>query len=124
MLLIRTYLAPSSIHGNGVFAAEDAPKGTPLWRFEPGVDLIIPFDRIAELPEAFRAYLDMYAYESTDFPGAGMVLSCDHAKFHNHSDDPNTDNRGPLSHARRDIKAGDEITCDYREFCVGWTGFD
>jgi hypothetical protein len=29
-----------------------------------------------------------------------------------------------MSVATRLIEAGDEITCDYGAFCLGWTGFD
>jgi SET domain-containing protein len=52
----------------------------------------------------------------------GMVLSCDHAKFLNHSDDPNTDIQGEATFARRAIAKGDEITCDYRVCCADFTG--
>ena len=123
MFLIRVALGPSRIHGLGVMAGEAAASGTILWRFEPGIDLVLPRERLDGLPEAFRAYLDHYAYPSPEFPGS-LVLSGDHAKFMNHSDDPNTAIRGRETLARRDIAAGDEITCDYRLFVDGWTGFD
>ncbi len=38
MMLIRTRVAPSTIHGMGLFTVEPAVKGTPIWRFEPGFD--------------------------------------------------------------------------------------
>ena len=38
MMLIRTVVRPSSIHGMGLFALERIPKGTEIWRFEPGFD--------------------------------------------------------------------------------------
>lgn len=122
MLLVPTYVAASAIEGLGLFAAGPIAAGAPLWRYEPGFDLLIPLDQLETLPEAFRGYLDRYAYESPDFPGR-LVLSCDHAKFLNHSDDPNAGGRGLLTHARRAIAAGEEITCDYRECCADWPGF-
>src|ERR1700744_714336 len=113
MFVVHTYVAPSSVHGNGVFAAEDWREGEPIWRFAPGLDLVVPLDVIAAAPKAFQDYMEMYAYFSPQVEG-GMVLSCDHAKFLNHSDDANTRIDGPTTYARRAISKGEEITCDYR----------
>jgi hypothetical protein len=68
MLLVPTYVAPSPIQGLGLFAAEEIPAGAPVWRFERGIDVVIPFERIENLPPAFRAFLDRYAYTSHDIP--------------------------------------------------------
>ncbi len=123
MLLVRTHVAPSAIHGLGVFADEDVAAGQPVWEFAPGLDLVIPFETVAGLPEAFRQFLIVYAYESAECPG-GVVLSCDSAKYLNHSEAPNCESSGPLNRALRTIVAGEEITCDYRACVVGWTGFE
>jgi SET domain-containing protein len=123
MLLIRTSVGPSAIHGTGVFAAEHVSEGQEVWRYAPEFDQLIPFEELPSLPEAFRAYLDMYAYPSADAPG-GLTLSCDHAKFFNHSEDASLASHGTRTLARRAIRVGEEITCNYREFCVGWDGFD
>lgn len=122
MFLIRTSVAPSRIHGLGVMAGEAVAAGTPIWRFAPGLDLVLPDATVAGQPAAFREYLGMYGYHSPEFPG-NFVLSCDHAKFLNHSEDPNTEIRGRETFARRALAAGDEITCDYRLFVEDWTGF-
>ncbi|HEY2010893.1 MAG TPA: SET domain-containing protein [Rhizomicrobium sp.] len=116
MFIVQTYVAASGIHGNGVFAGEELYEGQQIWRFAPGLDLVVPFDVIAAAPKAFQDYMEMYAYISPQVDG-GMVLSCDHAKFLNHSDDPNTLIDGPITLARRAIRKGEEITCDYR-ICV------
>lgn len=123
MLLIPTYVAPSAIHGIGVFATAPVAAGQAVWRYEPGIDLVIPDERAASLPPAFRDFLATYAYRSVDVAD-GLVLSCDHARFFNHDDRPNTETRPFVTYASRDILAGEEITCDYGAFCVGWTGFD
>lgn len=122
MLLVRTHVAPSAIHGLGVFVDEHVAAGQPVWRFAPGLDLVIPFGTVEGLPEAFRDFLKVYAYESAECPG-GIVLSCDNAKYLNHSEIPNCESSGPLNRALRDIAAGEEITCDYRACVSGWTGF-
>jgi SET domain-containing protein len=121
MFIVHTYVAPSGIHGLGVYAAEALAEGQPIWQFAPGLDLVVPLAQIAAAPQAFRDYMEMYAYISPQVEG-GMVLSCDHAKFLNHSDDANTEIRGPVTFARRAIAKGEEITCDYRICCADFTG--
>ena len=123
MLTIKTRVGPSSIHGTGVFALEPAAVGDTVWRYEPAFDRLISDAEVAAAPAAFRAFLDTYAYRASDMRG-GVILPCDHARFLNHSDDPNTEERPFVSLARRPIAVGDEITCDYGAFCEGWTGFD
>lgn len=121
MFIVSTFVAPSSIHGIGCFAGEELEPGQPIWQFAPGLDLLVPFEKIAAAPVAFQKYMEMYAYVSPQLQG-GMVLSCDHAKFLNHGDDPNTDIRGETTWARRRIRAGEEITCDYRICCADFAG--
>ena len=123
MLMLKTRVGPSPIHGVGVFACQDVAQGSLVWQFEPAFDRVIADAELAALPAAFKDMLEMYAYRSTEVEG-GVVLPCDHARFLNHSDDPNTAELPFRSIARTAIKAGDEITCDYGAFCVGWTGFD
>jgi hypothetical protein len=122
MFIIRTYIGPSPIHGTGVFAGEDVSNGQPIWQFARGLDLVVPFDQIAAAPQAFQDYMDMYAYVSPQVEG-GMILSCDHAKFLNHSDNPNTEIRGETTLARGPIRQGEEITCDYRICVADFSGF-
>ena len=123
MLLIRTFIGASSIHGNGVFAVEEIAKGTVVWRYEPIFDRIILNEELVGMPDAFCDYIEMYAYRSSDIGGL-LLLPCDHAKFLNHSADPNTIELPLKSIASRNIHGGEEITCDYSKFCVDWTGFD
>jgi uncharacterized protein len=122
MLLIRTRVGPSRIHGIGVFACEAVAVGTAVWRYEPAFDRLITDAEIAEAPQAFRDFLETYSYRSMEVAG-GVILPCDHARFLNHSDRPNTMERPFVSLASEPIAAGDEITCDYGAFCEGWTGF-
>lgn len=122
MLLVKTRVAPSRIHGLGVMAAEPVRAGEPVWRFEPGLDLVLPRPEVERRPAAFRTYVETYGYLSPEFPDA-YVLSCDHAKFLNHAEEPNTVITGRVTLARCDLAEGDEITCDYRDCVLGWTGF-
>jgi hypothetical protein len=121
MLLIKTHVASSSIHGNGLFASEEVPVGKEIWRFLPPFDLVVAEEALTDLPAAVREHLDFYAYRSRDLGGA-LVLPGDTAKFLNHSRHPNTVDRDFASFASRTIAVGDEITCDYDAFCLDWNG--
>ena len=50
MLLVRTRLGPSTIHGIGVFADEDIPRGTIVWSFNPLIDKALTDEEIEGLP--------------------------------------------------------------------------
>jgi SET domain-containing protein len=119
MLLVKTRAAASAIEGVGLFAAERIAKGTVIWRFEPGLDLIAPEDRVAALPEAARAFFRRYAFACPFFPG-GLLIGFDNTRFVNHSLTPNMDNSGPETIAIRDIAEGEELTTDYGELEPGF----
>src|ERR1044072_5708968 len=122
MFLIKTRVAASPIHGNGVFSCEHVLAGAVIWPFHPPFDQILSEDDVTALSDVAREYLKTYAYQSLDL-GGRLVLCADHARFLNHSDDPNTEERPFASIARRTIAVGDEITCDYRAFCAEGTDF-
>ncbi|MSP81917.1 MAG: SET domain-containing protein-lysine N-methyltransferase [Alphaproteobacteria bacterium] len=115
MMLVRTHVSRSSIHGCGLFAAERIAKGTVVWRFEPLFDIVIPLHHVDTLPEAAKAFLKIYAYPSP-LVGGNLMLDADNGKFMNHSPEPNTENSSWVSIATRDIADGEELTCDYGEF--------
>jgi hypothetical protein len=59
---IKTKLAPSSIHGIGVFAIRDIKKGEQVfsvWDGETGVYLI-PNEKLKQLPDGVQDLLNMY----------------------------------------------------------------
>lgn len=115
MLLVPTYVAASPIHGIGCYAARAIPAGTVIWRFQPGVDQVIPEAVVDALAEPALGFIHRYAYRTPQIPG-GWVLPFDHTRFINHDDNPNTDNTEAETRALRDIAEGEEITCNYNEF--------
>lgn len=114
MFLIPTYLAASPIQGIGVFTPFDIPKGTRLWEFNPAVDWKFTAEELERMPEPFKARLKIYCYLNLE----GVYLLCgDNARYVNHADDSNCDDTGGVvTVARRDIRAGEELTSDYRLF--------
>jgi SET domain-containing protein len=118
MLLVRTYLDRSAIHGIGLFAAERIPRGTVVWRLSPALDILLSAEQIAALHPAAREQIEKYSY--LDRMLGGFVLCGDDARFFNHSESPNChdfpDERGGTTVAARDIEAGEELTSDYASF--------
>lgn len=114
MLRIPTYVAPSPIAGVGLFSASDLPAGEIIWGYTEGVDRRLAPDELAAIPEALRSWLSHYLYLDEN----GLYVLCgDNAKFMNHADDPNCDDSGDIhTLTRRPVKAGEELTCDYRQF--------
>lgn len=116
MLLVRTYVAESPIHGLGLYAGEDIPKNTIVWKFNPIIDKFIDPEEIPTLPEHIQEFINTYAYllEETN----NYCLGLDNDRFTNHSENPNT--KAIMGESKviaiRDIKKGEEITSNYREF--------
>jgi uncharacterized protein len=123
MLLVRTRLRPSEVHGLGLFADEFIPKGFVIWRFDGHVDCRYDESQLAALPEEDQEQLRTFCYLN---PGTRLYVYCgDNARYMNHSEQPNTENVGfdeglfegeGITIAARDIQPGEEILCDYRSF--------
>ena len=115
MLVVRTSLRPSSIHGVGVFAEEPIAKGQLVWVFEPRIDIRIPLKDLAGFPLAAQQFMQTCSYEEL-FEGERVLVVCaDNGRFVNHSDQPNCIDSEVerLQTAARDIPVGEELTCNY-----------
>ena len=120
MLLVSTYVAPSSIEGVGVFAEQDIPAGTCIWRFDPIFDRLLSLTEINGLDRVQQDLVARYGY-GYPMDRALTVLESDNGRFMNHSDRPNTVFSDPhFGYAIADIPAGAEILCDYNEFDPGF----
>lgn len=119
MMIVRCYLAPSSIEGLGVFCHDDIKKGQNVWVSDPILDHRIPVSKLAEVPPHVAEFLDRYSYPDWDNPGY-VVLESDEGRFMNHADEPNLDfSDGVHGLAVVDIPAGTELTCHYSTFTEG-----
>jgi uncharacterized protein len=117
MLLVRTRIAPSRVHGIGLFAAERISRGSVVWEFRRGFDAVLSRSDIRNLSSAARVQVENYAY--LDLRTGEIILCGDDARFLNHDDDPNVvdDPADPYRcFARRDLAAGEELLCNYFEF--------
>lgn len=114
MYVVQTYLGASAIEGIGVFAGEDIRKGQTVWEFIEGLDTRVDPADIPKFPPRVQEHLKRHTYLN----GGKLYLCGDHGQYTNHSETPNT--RHDLATHRdialRDIRKGEEITADYREF--------
>jgi SET domain-containing protein len=119
MLLVKTKIGQSRIHGIGLFAAEPIPRGTIIWRFDERVDLRLAARDIDELSPACQEQIRKYTYKEKH---TGMYVLCgDDARFFNHLQGPNcidvfNGKDEDLTIAATDIAEGEELTCDYAMF--------
>ena len=120
MLLVKTYIDRSAIHGLGVFAAQPIRKGTKVWRFVQGFDRAWSPQEFARLPKAARDFIMVYGYRVD----GEILLTIDHDHHINHSGNANTYWSNGHIVARRNIAKGEEVTNDYRmldkAFCAAF----
>lgn len=114
-MLVKTYVAPSSIHGMGLFANEDILKGTEVWKWMDGIDVVIPDWKYNVLHPTIQEHIQHYAW----FEDGLYFLCADNGKFANHSETPNLDSDGKSDIVLRDIKKGEELTYNYWKFHKG-----
>jgi SET domain-containing protein len=119
MLQVRTFIAKSRLHGYGCFATDSIRRGQIIWEFTPFYDRKISPAELKKLPKEVRVMVERYAYRSKV---SGLyILPVDNAKFMNHSLNPNcgphrVDGQETQDIALRNIRAGEELTSNYRKF--------
>ncbi len=121
MILIKTKIGKSKINGLGLFAAQDIPKGTVIWRFNPQLDLRLSEEEVQLLPDVVKWNYKHYCFKSKR--SDKYILCFDDTRFMNHSNNPNIineprhDDEGEnCDIAFVDIKSGEEIVGDYKSF--------
>lgn len=112
--MIDAYVAPSPIHGLGLFAAQPIKVGEIWWSFDPSLDQQKSIQEVERLEPRAKRFWQEYGYQKQD---GQLVLCFDHARFVNHSNKPNsTDDDYGNSVAISPIDIGDELTEDYRSW--------
>ena len=97
------YVAESPIHGRGLFARRDIPKGAWIGHYDG-----------QETRDDGMHVLWMEAGEGAADTWIGIDGN-NELRFLNHARDPNGEMDGQDLYARRDIRAGEEITIHYGE---------
>lgn len=115
MLLVKTNLGVSRVHGIGLFAAQFIPQGTVTWEYSPEFDAAYDEDDIARMSPPARAQFLKYSYFHKEL--GRYVLCFDDMRFINHcSQAPNVSATAQRDVAVRDIQEGEELLCDYNCF--------
>ena len=122
----ETYVAlkPSPVHGIGVFAIRDIPKGCrSICSKATGEWIKLSFEEVEQLPAHSRNLIETYClYDETHYfvPDYGFKLM-DLVLYLNHSHEPNiaSINDGEHFEALRDIKEGEELLVNYGTIAEG-----
>ena len=112
MLTVEHFVAPSEVHGLGVFSKHFIPQGALVWQAHPILDREITRAELDGLPDhVVRKIMTHAEY----LPNRDIFrLAADGDYFMNHADEPNIADAGDTMYAARDIAPGEELLCDYR----------
>ena len=113
MVLVKTYIDKSSIHGLGVFAAEFIPAGTKVWELTSGLDLDWTTAEFDKLDKNIQEYIHHWGYRDPDTDK--YRLSFDNDRFMNWSNTPNVVGSSKETFAAKDIARGEELTYPFSE---------
>lgn len=121
MLKVKTILKESEVNGMGIFADQDIPKGTVTWRFDKDIDIAFEPEDVEKMPKDKKALIKKYAYLS--IRSGKYIFSIDDSRFTNHSSSnynidiiPQIGEPEDLGVANKDIKTGEELLVNYRDF--------
>jgi uncharacterized protein len=118
MIHIKYKLDMSIHHGIGLFAVEDIPEGTLLYTPSPLLDVNLTQEQFDTLNEKEKEEVRWWGF--FDEPSQKWHVDFDMTHFINHSYDASVtqDQNYNEAHlvAKRDIKAGEELTQNYLEF--------
>ena len=119
MLLVKTKLLCSQIHGIGLFADQFIPKGTTTWKYNSKFDASFSEEQVNSLSEFAREKFFHYTYFDKELNK--YVLCFDDLRFINHSArDFNIQSKPHQDVAVRDIQEGEELLCNYNDFEDGY----
>lgn len=123
MIVVPTHLDKSPIHGFGVFASDFIPRGAKVWEYNPVFDITFTEEEFEKLPPSVKQEVEIHLYQ----PEAGGLLYYESTmgKYMNHSREANVDfTEVGAGWATRDIRKGEELTCDYRHFMADVSHID
>jgi SET domain-containing protein len=122
----ETYAAlkPSPLHGIGVFALRDIPRGCKnIFSKETGEWILLGMDEVEQLPAHSKNFIETYYLYDNDhyfIPAHGCKVM-DLANYLNHSGTPNlvSVQDGLYFETTRDIREGEELLIDYGSIVEG-----
>ncbi|MBF0137611.1 MAG: SET domain-containing protein [Magnetococcus sp. DMHC-1] len=110
MLLVKTVIGPSQIHGIGLFANQVIEEGTLVGRLTQW-DVVVEREGLPQQLDDFFMDYSIFTDRATQ---TAFQTYCDNMRFMNHSKQPNClDRPNGDCVAVRKIYPGEEMTCDY-----------
>jgi len=114
MLTVKTYLAPSSIHGIGLFATELIPANSLVWQYNEHIDNIYSEDHFLNICRNTLKNTLQHLLNCSYKRGGKYFYLTDNARFINHSDQANIAFVNDYKEfALREIKPNEEILENY-----------
>jgi SET domain-containing protein len=118
MIFIDYEIKTSSIHGAGLYTKQDIKKGTLIAKASPKLDLDISIESFNCLDDKEKQEILYWGFFDD---GRNIYhVDFDNTKFINHKNNANVTQDMNYSDmylvAKRDIKAGEELTQNYLEF--------
>ncbi len=118
MLHIKYRLAPSAIHGIGVFSVHDISEGFYIAEASPLLDINLNQDQFTSLSNEEQQEIKHHGH--FDKILNMWHVDFDMTRFANHSDTPNLiqkyNEKGYYILSLREIKSGEELTINYEDF--------
>ena len=114
MLTVKTYLAPSSIHGIGLFATEQIPANSVVWQYNEHIDNIYSEEFFLNICRNAHPNTLQHLLNSSYRRAGRYFYVTDNARFINHSDIANiafVDDYTEV--ALQEIKPNEEILENY-----------
>jgi SET domain-containing protein len=129
-LRTETYAAlkPSKLHGIGVFAIQNIPKGCRnIFSKDEGKWIKVPIKEVDLLPEHSKDLIETYCLydEENYFVYEGGFKVLDLVNYLNHSSTPNIISLedGNIFEAIREIASGEELLINYSDLAEGLEGY-
>lgn len=117
MLLVKTYIDKSAIHGIGLFAGQAIRKGVVVYKLSPGLDISLSKNEMNRLDSNSRELIKYHGYLEKNNK---WHLAFDNIRFCNHNKNGNItvdkSNKKYQLIAKRDIEKNEELTQNYKEY--------
>lgn len=120
MLRVKTTVGPSAVHGVGLFADEDVPRGTVVWE-RSSLDVVLLSSDVALLTDVDRDFV--YEYGTFCMHLGTWFVCLDNTRFINHASSRvanlvSTDRQiDSVNIAARRIRKGEELTIGNATTC-------
>ena len=110
MLQVQTTLGWDDTKGVCVLADQKVDKGILVTSHDPAWDKVLTWQDVESLPVFQKKHIEKLMYQYEFGSDKLYIYPFGNEGYMNHSFDPSVDENGI---ATRDIKVGQELTCDY-----------